>query len=231
MTEKQMVEYLHRYITDEMNLLEESKMSDYDHEFSKAFCKRMKRMFWSEKYFGSNLHLGYAVRRIAIVVIIVASLFSANQVSAKVFGFDIWKYVVSFLSENKMEEKTYIKKKVSSQDERIEVRKDEPENIPVQFKETARLEDADNLYVEWNYEKKYLQYNRIVLSEGVSIATDAEYDYKEKINISGYGCEYYIKGEEAWIIWDDRNYRYQIIATNIKDAKELLMKVAEDIYQ
>lgn len=230
MTENQITTYLQEYITDEMNMLEESEMLDYEHEFSKSFCKRMKRMFWSEKYFGSKVHFGYVVRRIAIIVIIVASIFTANQVSAKVFGIDVWKYVVSLLTENKMEEKTYTEKRDSKQEEQLEAKKDVPETIPIQFKENVRLEDANDLYVEWKYEEQYLQYDRVKLSEGISIATDAEYDYKEKITVSGYLCEYYTKGKEAWIIWDDSKYSYQIIATNIKEAKEVLVKMAEDIY-
>lgn len=102
MTDKEIREYLHGYIVEEMNLLKEDEMLDYDHEFSKSFQKRMKHMFWSEKYFGTRIQLGYIVRKLAIVAIIIASLFSANQVSAKVFDFDIWNYVRTFLSENKM---------------------------------------------------------------------------------------------------------------------------------
>lgn len=230
MTEQQIVAYLHEYITDEMNLLEESEMSDYEHEFSNKFRKKIRRMFWSEKYFGNKIHLGYVVRKIAIIVLIVASLFTANQVSAKVFGFDLWKYVVSFLAENKMDERTYTEKITSKQKECVEAKKDVPETIPKEFKEKLRLEDADDLYVEWKYGEQYLQYDRVKLSEGVSIATDAEYNYKEKITVSGYQCEYCVKGQEAWIMWDDLEYSYQIIATNITDAREVLMKMVEDIY-
>lgn len=231
MTDKQIAEYLKDYIKEEMNLLEESDMPKYQHEFSKSFSKKMQRMLWSEKYFGSNLYIGYTIRRIAVIVFIVASVFVTNQVSAKVFGFDVWEYVVSFLTENDMEEKTYIKKDVSKHEERIDAKKDVPQNIPEYYMETARFDDADSIYVEWNYEDTYLQYNRIVLAEGMSIVTDAEYDYKENINILGYECEFCVKDDEVWIIWDDKNYRYQVIATNVNNSKEMLVKIAEDIYQ
>lgn len=230
MTEKQIVAFLQGYITDEMNLLEESEMLDYEHEFSKNFRKKIRRMFWSEKYFGDKIHFGYVVRRIAIIVLIVASLFTANQVSAKVLGFDLWKYVVSFLAENKMTEKTYTEKRALKQEEQLEAKKDVPETIPVQFKENVRLEDTNDLYVEWKYGEQYLQYDRVKLLEGTSVATDEEYDYKEKITVSGYRCEYCTKGQEAWIMWDDSKYSYQIIATNIKEAEEVLIKMVEDIY-
>ena len=231
MTEKQMIVYLHEYITDEMCLLDEKEMAEYEHEFSKSFLKKTKRMFWSEKYFGSKLHIGYIVRKIAVVILVVVSLFSANQVSAKVFGFDVWKYVVSFLAENRMEERTYTEQKVSNQNERLEAKKDVPETVPVHLNETVRSEDAQDLYVEWNYGSQYIQYDRIVLSEGLSVATDAEYDSKEIISVCDYRCEYCIKGQEAWIIWDDSKYSYQIIATNIKNAKAVLLEMAEDIYR
>ena len=231
MTEKQMIAYLHEYITDEMCLIDAKEMEGYEHEFSKSFSKKMKRMFWSEKYFGSKLRLGYVVRRVAVVIIVVASLFSANQVSAKVFGFDVWKHVVSFLTENKMEERTYTEQKVSNQNKGLEAKKDVPETVPIYLNETVRSEDAYDLYVEWNHEDQYLQYDRIVLSEGLSIATDAEYDSKEIISICGYRCEYCVKGQETWIIWDDSKYSYQIIAKNVKNAKDVLIEMSEDIYR
>ncbi len=231
MTEKQMIAYLHAYITDEMQLLDAKEMAEYEHEFSKSFSKKMKRMFCSEKYFGSKHRLGYMVRRIAVVILVGACLFSANQVSAKVFGFDVWKYVVSFLAENKMEERTYTEQRVSVQNECLEAQKDVPETVPTYLIETVYTEDANGMYVEWNHEDQYLQYDRTVLLEGLSIATDAEYDSKEIITVSGYRCEYCVKGEETWIIWDDSKYRYQIIATNIKNAKDVLIEMAEDIYR
>lgn len=39
------------------------------------------------------------------------------------------------------------------------------------------------------------------------------------------------RGDEMWIAWDDAKYSYQIDATNIENPKELLKKMAENIYK
>lgn len=68
------------------------------------------------------------------------------------------------------------------------------------------------------------------VDESHPVATDVEYDYKERITVSGCRYEYCSKGQDAWIMWDDSKYSYMIIATNIKEAKEVLIKMVEDIY-
>ena len=62
----------------------------------------------SEKYFGSHLRLAYTVRKAAVVVIVILSLAAANQVSAKVFGFNAWKYLLSYDSKDKLEVREYV---------------------------------------------------------------------------------------------------------------------------
>ena len=95
MNDQEIRYYLLGYITEEMKVLDERELAGYGHEFSKRFHRKMKKIFWSEKYFGKHLHLAYAVRKIAAVVAIVAGLFAANQVSAKIFGINPWKYITS----------------------------------------------------------------------------------------------------------------------------------------
>lgn len=107
MNDQEIRYYLLGYITEEMKVLDERELAGYGHEFSKRFHRKMKKIFWSEKYFGKHLHLAYAVRKIAAVVAIVAGLFAANQVSAKIFGINPWKYITSYVSEYKMESRSY----------------------------------------------------------------------------------------------------------------------------
>lgn len=74
MNDQEIRYYLLGYITEEMKVLDERELAGYGHEFSKRFHRKMKKIFWSEKYFGKHLHLAYAVRKIAAVVAIVAGL-------------------------------------------------------------------------------------------------------------------------------------------------------------
>ena len=108
MNEESIKNFLTTCVYQEMNSFHPSQDEDYNHEFSKKFMKRWKRLNWSEKYFGSHLRLAYTVRKAAAVVIVILSLAAANQVSAKVFGFNAWKYLLSYDSKNKLEVREYV---------------------------------------------------------------------------------------------------------------------------
>lgn len=232
MNDQEIIKLLTSYVGEEMTILCEDEMSGYDHIYSKVYKKRIRRMFWSEKYFGSKLHFGYMVRRIAVVVIIILSLFTANEVSARVFGFNPWKCVTSFLNDSKMDVKTYKDSADWSDTEADIIVRDFPVRLPKGFEKTAFEQSDTSLYAEWNKEgKEYLQYSRIILSDGMSLAMDGEYESKEKITICDYVGEYCVKGEESWIVWDDTTYNHMIISTKVEEPKELLLEMAESLYQ
>ena len=105
----------------------------------------------------------------------------------------------------------------------------EPEGMPQTVYQESK--DTGALYLEWKKGNKYLQYMRTVIHEGEVVLTDAEYTKKEVDSLCGYECTYYTKGDEMWIAWDDAKYSYQIDATNIENPKELLKKMAENIYK
>lgn len=108
MNDEEIKRFLTLCVYQEMNSFQPSQEEDYNHEFSKKFRKRWKKMNWSEKYFGSHLHLAYAVRKVAAVLVMILSLAAANQVSAKVFGFNAWKYLLSYDEKSKMEVREYV---------------------------------------------------------------------------------------------------------------------------
>lgn len=225
-------ELLTSYVVEEMTLIREEELSGYDHVYSKTYKKRIRRMFWSEKYFGSKLHIGYVVRRIAVVAIIILSLFTANEVSAKVFGFNPWKFVTSFLSDTKMDIKTYTEQTSSTDNvESAGIKREIPVRIPDRFEKTVFNQNDASLYVEWSNEEKYLQYSRIKLSADISIAMDVEYYSKEKITINDFVGDYYVKEDETWLIWNDDYYNHMIIATDVGNSKEILLNMAESLYK
>lgn len=235
MNDQEIKELLTSYMKEEMALLREEELPGYDYVYSKAYQKRIRRMFWSEKYFGSRLHIGYAVRRIAVVAVIILSLLTVNEVSARVFGFRAWEYKTSFLRKNKMDIKDYTEPLQQSDDpdatEVPAIIRDIPLHVPENFEQSDFDPNINKLYVEWENGEKYLQYIRIKLSKGQRIASDAEYQLKEKISIHDFVGDYYVKGEEAWIDWDDASYKHVISAANVEDAKEVLMDMAESLYQ
>lgn len=229
MNEQNINDLLTSYVKEEMALICEEDLPGYDHIYSDAYQKRMHRMFWSEKYFGSNLRLGYAVRRIAVVVIIILSLFTANEVSARVFGFNPWKFLTSFLSDSKMDMKTYMEQ--TGDVEYLDIKRDVPVQIPDRFEKVAFNQDDTSLYVEWGREEEYLQYSRIKLSADISLAVDGEYQSKEGITIFDFAGDYCVKGDEAWIVWDDGHYNHMITAGGVENSKEILLAMAESLYK
>jgi RNA polymerase sigma-70 factor (ECF subfamily) len=183
-------------------------------------------------YVNGKFRFGYMMRHIAVVVIIILSLFAANEVSARAFGFNAWKYITSFLTDSKMDVKTYTEKRNSTEGtEYASVKRDVPAQIPDGMNEVSFQQDDTSLYVEWSKEEECLQYSRIKLSSDMSLAMDGEYQSKEKIIINDYSGVYYVKGNEAWIAWDDACYNHMIMAIDVDDSKEILIKMAESLYQ
>ena len=232
MNDLEIKEYLMGYISEEMELLQEKDMQGYEHEFSKKFDKRIKKMLWSEKYFRRNLKVGYFVRKVAIIFIVIASLFAVGEVSAKVFGFNPWKYVRSFWQDSRMDVRIYQKKTNIKEQEKtnLKARKDIPTMNIKRLKQVAKEKDEHSLYVEWNDGIRYIQYARDNITKDTVIASDGEYDSKQSVEINGYVGVYYVKGNAETIMWDDEEYNHMIIATNLKNAKKELLDMANDIY-
>ena len=236
MNEESIKNFLTTCVYQEMNSFHQSQDEDYNHEFSKKFMKRWKRLNWSEKYFGSHLRLAYTVRKAAAVVIVILSLAAANQVSAKVFGFNAWKYLLSYDSKNKLEVREYVGQ---NQDKKTkeslpDVIHEKPTFVPKGFRYYSHdeLSSGNALYDEWRDGKKNtLQYSRGKVREGDQIYTDSEYEQKLKTSVMGYEAYYYIKGNEEWIMWDDKEYNYMILLIKKGNYKAELLKMANSLYQ
>lgn len=83
--------------------------------------------------------------------------------------------------------------------------------------------------MEWNRkQKEYLQYTRVTLEDGLTIASDGAYDHKEKFVVCGYKGTYYTKKDEEWVIWNDSQYYHKINATHLAKGKEELQKMAAE---
>lgn len=236
MDDNEIKKLLDAYVNAEMSLID---MNDYDvstYTVSTKYKKKIKKLFSIEKYFGKNLKLGYAVRKAAIIAICILSLLGANEISAHVFGFNPWKYIVSYLSGGNMEQKRYTTPNSSDSDTaniKIAIR-DFPEYIPDDLKQNQYDDSIDSvLYIDWfdDDQKRAVQYERIKITENTTIATDSEYTRKEKCEIGGYLAYYYQKDDENWIMWDDKEYNYQISIIGFSEPKAELIKIATSIYQ
>ena len=209
----------------------EEKMAGADHVYSPKYEKKIKRMLWTEQYFGKHLKLGYALRYAAVFALVVLSMFAANEASARILNVNPWRYIVSFSKGSKMEHNTYQKKPQKSQEPEKTVITDCPNYIPTGFVQTADDKDEAGVYMEWNRkQKEYLQYTRVTLEDGLTIASDGAYDHKEKFVVCGYKGTYYTKKDEEWVIWNDSQYYHKINATHLANGKEELQKMAQSLY-
>ena len=67
------------YVEKEMSFIHEKDMPGYQHTYSRRYRRKQKKIFWTEKYFGTNLHLGYAVKRVAIVILLIFGLTATSK--------------------------------------------------------------------------------------------------------------------------------------------------------
>lgn len=236
MNDEEIKRFLTLCVYQEMNSFQPSQEEDYNHEFSKKFRKRWKKMNWSEKYFGSHLHLAYAVRKVAAVLVMILSLAAANQVSAKVFGFNAWKYLLSYDEKSKMEVREYVGQNHDEKTgEKLSVvLHKKPTYVPSGFRYSSNdgTSSGNFNYYDWKEGKENLiQYIRCKHSEDDLIYSDSEYQRKIKTSVMGYEAYYYVKGKEEWIIWDDKEYNHMISITKKGNYKAIIMKMAESLYQ
>ena len=79
MNDQKIREILSAYVEEGMRQLNEEKMAGADHVYSPKYEKKIKRMLWTEQYFGKHLKLGYALRYAAVFALVVLSMFAANE--------------------------------------------------------------------------------------------------------------------------------------------------------
>lgn len=199
-----------------------------EHIYSKRFHKKLKRLFWSHANFRKNIRVGYAVRRIAMIFIILAGLFAANEVSARFFGFDAWKTIRSLVDGGKGTKVEYMDPQ--KEEEMIEPKRKEPDYIPKGYRET----DRDVIWpfvtiVYENVEGKKVSYNRTEIMKGEATIYDAEYDEEKMVTIANYQARLIYDGDGKYLWWHDEEYEYSIICGRIAD--EEIMKMAESIYK
>lgn len=232
MQDEEIRHILQTCVAAEMSYLDEKTMPGYEHTPSKKFQKKMKRLFWSERYFGEHIKVGYAVRWAAMVAVTVVSLVAVNEVSARVIGISPWDYVMSYIEKGGMEMRRF-QSPVKSEDvsEMDMVTKMYPDNVPEGYEQTEYLEDGVNLYIRWDLGEGEIANSHTKLNDGLTELTDGEYDSKEKTTVHGYDAEYCVKGTEQWIYWIDKEYAHLLSVTDVSDGKNLLESMAENLYE
>lgn len=220
---------LNEYSNSRMNTIySEENYKNETFEVSKRYQKRMKKLLWNEKYFGTHIRLGYAVRRVAVAGVVILSLAAVNVVSAKVFGFDPWKTTVRSLGD--MYELHFVKpKEIQEQklSERIEA---VPVYVPEGYKKTEEVaKEGEDVMAVWEKGEGVISYLANVIREDTRVAINSEYDEKRRVSVAGYEAELTRRGEDICLIWNDQQYQNNLIANQITEAE--LVRVAESMYE
>ena len=232
MNDEKIKELLTSYVAEEMSLLREEELPGYSYSGSGIYERWIRRMPRRENYSAGRLHLESVVRRTAAVAVVILSLFTVNEVSAGVFGFNPWKFATSFLSDGRMDVKTYTGQTDSFDDAAAAaVKRDVPSQIPDGFEKDVIQVDARVAYARWSCGEKDLRYQRIKITEGMSVAVDAEYQTKESVTINTFVGDYRVKGNSARLMWDDAEFNHLITVTDVDNPKEMLVEMAESLYR
>ena len=177
-------------------------------------------------------------RRFRIAAATVAAcfclLFSAT-VGAKVLGIYPWEYQREHISGIEMEEREYLEPTGDTDTDSVKKRvSDEPLYVPEGLKETERTKGDTVLMVAWlASEESGVIYTSRKLEKGANFSIDDECDHEERIAVAGYIGTYRekTKEKESWITWDDKDCVNILETTDIPNAKEELLKMAESMYE
>lgn len=228
MTDNELRVAIENYKDAEVDYLLSEEIEEIDHEFSPRFNKKMQRLFWSEKYFGKRIRVGYAVRRAAAIVIIIGSLFAVDEVSAAMTGIHPWKYIWSHISGINMDEKIYTEP--GTQEEGRVSRFLLPQYVPEGYEEVyVDKEDTDYIGADWEKGEALIRYDRIRIKEGLVDINDAEFSSEREIIIHGYRAVLRTNQNEIRIDWIDEIYSYSIYMGGDNSEDELI-KMADSLY-
>ncbi len=233
MEDNEIKELFQTYVDAEMNLIRPKETEMGQHEFFPRYRRRIRKLMWSAKYFGKKIYTGYMVRRAAVVVLVILSILTVTEVSARMFGFRPWKYIADFDEQAKMDQRDYLEldEKAYSAKALREIKRDIPGYVPQGFVLGKDEANQYGLFLEWHgAEDASISYNRLEISGSMSILTNGEYDSKEKISIAGYEGDYCIRGRQSWVQWDDVRYFHRMDAVNMESTADELIRMAESLY-
>lgn len=231
-------EYLQKVLEDFANsrldtIYSEENFKDEEIIPSKRHQRKMKKIIWTERYFGTHIKLGYTVRRVAVVGAVVLTLAAANQVSAKAFGVNPWETIVRSLDG--VRHIHFVKPSETGNTRGIDGEADErtqlvPSLVPEGYKQVeSQAEEGKGNWSEWRKGEECILYSSDFIIEDMNVIINAEYKSKERVVIAGYVAEYLVYDDRVSLIWNDCQYLNDLYATGID--KEELIKIAESMYE
>ena len=210
MTESELKEALKKYQEAKLKEIDEMVDQMEEHEFSPRFQRRIKKLFWSERYFGSRITLGLVMRKVAMIAIILTSLVVAGQVSARVFHFHPWESFSFFgkqeeSGENKtgegdtshivsVEDDEFVpeakkEKKKKKKEEKLKNQLDRKTDKAEQIISNGATSDADKPVEKVKWEKMESDVKKGDLTYTIRMSQDTNKVWITKITFSGDSVE------------------------------------------
>ena len=210
MTESELKEALKKYQEAKLKEIDEMVDQMEEHEFSPRFQRRIKKLFWSERYFGSRITLGLVMRKVAMIAIILTSLVVAGQVSARVFHFHPWESFSFFgkqeeSGENKtgegdtshivsVEDDDFVpeakkEKKKKKKEEKLKNQLDQKTDKAEQIISNGATSDADKPVEKVKWEKMESDVKKGDLTYTIRMSQDTSKVWITKITFSGDSVE------------------------------------------
>lgn len=198
------------------------------HVFSRRHEKKMKKLVWSEKYFGIHIQAGYVVRRVAILTAVILSLAAANTVSARVFGFNPWRIVATAAGDFWVKT-VYHMSYEGGQGKLKKARNNVPAYIPDGYRLTYSDIEEDVGAVTWKQGEKEIGYTYMDMADGTTVYMSSELEKQDEFTIEGCRAVLYTKGGEWLLEWNDAERWHELSGTAI--SREEMVKIAESIYE
>lgn len=230
MTDEEMKIALSFYKDAETDCLLDEKIENIQHDFSHKFDRKMRKLFWSEKYFGEKIHLGYAVRRVAIIVLVISSMIAVDKVSAAMTGIHPWKYIWTHITGINMDEKIYTEPNTQINTEATSGSA-LPPYVPTGYKNTyCDTKNPDYISADWKNNESLIQYDRVRIIDGMTDLIDSDYPSKKGITIHGYHAVLQIKNNQTRIDWADKTFSYNICMEGVQNSETEIIKMADSLY-
>ena len=210
MTDSELKEALKKYQEAKLKEIDEMVDQMEEHEFSPRFQRRIKKLFWSERYFGSRITLGLVMRKVAMIAIILTSMVVAGQVSARVFHFHPWESFSFFgkqeeSGENKtgegdtshivsVEDDEFVpeakkEKKKKKKEEKLKNQLDQKTDKAEQIISNGATSDADKPVEKVKWEKMESDVKKGDVTYTIRMSQDTSKVWITKITFSGDSVE------------------------------------------
>ncbi|MEG2058035.1 MAG: DUF4367 domain-containing protein [Romboutsia sp.] len=202
---------------------------DLDYEFSDEFQEKMDSLFLNR---GKDKSVYKSSRRLAVMFIIVS-------ISILTLSINVEGLRTKFLSITRQIYEnftTYMFSIDSIEEDSKQINFESliPTYIPETFDEIDKVESENNILVTYSNDNGGIIFYDVNKLIDMNINIDTEGATIDEITINGFKADYIVKGSNHSLIWNDKEYLYNVSIDspsefNEQQSKEQLIKIAESV--